>query len=162
MNAAIEAAHAGEAGKGFAVVAAEIKNMTGAINEIKRVSNDNAQSMNNIFIKLAEMNYSFASIKKTIEMQSGNSGQIMEALKKIRGVADEIGKDSVKIKDDSSVIFNAVSDLDSASNEVSSSANAAQKASRQIAASFSMAKKIVDGKIMIRPSLEKQTDKVHK
>jgi len=169
MNAAIEAAHAGEAGKGFAVVSseirklaemsnkesnsisAEIKNMTHAIDGIEKVAGSNSESMNNIFYKLTEMSASFTSIKETIEMQSRNSGQITDALNKIRRMVDEVNRDSVKITDDSTVIADTVKDLNAASIEVSSSVNSARTASNQIAASFSMAKKIVDGTIIMRP-----------
>ena len=107
--------------------------------------------MNNIFNKLTEMSASFAGIKNNIDMQTQSSGQIVEALKKLRSMVDEVNKDSAKIKDDSSAIANTVTALTSASRDVSASVSAAQNASRQIADSFSMAKKIVDGKIIIKP-----------
>ena len=169
MNAAIEAAHAGEAGKGFAVVSAEIrklaelsnkesdsisaeiKNMTSAINEIRQVSVTTVDSMNNIFLKLSEMSSSFNNIRGTIEMQAQSSGQIMDSLRKIRSMADEVDKGSGKIQHDSSDIDDSVKVLKTASEEMSRSVDAAQVASKQIATSFSMAKKIVDGTILIRP-----------
>ena len=173
MNAAIEAAHAGEAGKGFAVVASEIRNlaessnkeskaisleiksMTQAIGEIEKVAGYTVESMSNIFVKLSEMGSSFSSIKGNVDMQAQNSGQVMEALKKIQNMVEEVNRDSERIKKDSAAIVNTVNDLHAASKEVSSSVNAAQNSSSQIATSFSMAKKIVDGKIIIRPDKNK-------
>ena len=169
MNAAIEAAHAGEAGKGFAVVSSEIrklavssnresesisteiKNMAAAIGEIRKVSGLTVENMSNIFVKLSEMGASFASIKGTIEMQAVNGGRILDALKKIRSMAGEVNSGSTKIQQGSAIINRTVKNLRSVSEEVGTSVGAAQRAGRQIAASFSMAKKIVDGAVMVRP-----------
>jgi methyl-accepting chemotaxis protein len=169
MNAAIEAAHAGEAGKGFAVVSSEIrklavlanqesesisneiKNMTGAISQVRQVSGITVESMNNIFVKLSEKSSSFANIKGTFEMQTVNSGQILDALDKIRNMAEEVGRDSGRIQNDSVVIGKAVNNLEAVSGEVGHSVSMAQQAGKQMASSFSMAKKITDGKIISRP-----------
>jgi len=125
--------------------------MSEAISKIRHDSGRTVDSMNTIFLKLSEMSTSFASINGTIGMQAQSSGQIMDALTKIRSMADSVGKGSGKIQHDSSDIDNNVKVLRSASEEMSRSVNSAQKASKQIAASFSMAKKIVDGTIIIRP-----------
>ena len=169
MNAAIEAAHAGEAGRGFAVVSSEIRklavssnresesisteirNMAEAIAEIRKVSAVTVESMQHIFMKLSEMGASFASIKGTIEMQAVNGGRILDALGKIRGMADEVNRGSANIQQGSSAIDRTVRNLRAVSEEVGSSVDAARQASEQIAVSFSMAKKIADGAVMVRP-----------
>ena len=125
--------------------------MSEAINQIRQISGQTVNNMNDIFLKLSEMSASFTNIRGTIEMQVVKSGQITDALKIIRDLADEVSQDSERIQRDSSAIDGNVKNLRSASGEMNRSANAAQEASRQIATSFSMAKKIVDGVIIIRP-----------
>jgi methyl-accepting chemotaxis protein len=102
------------------------------------------------------MSSSFANIKGTIEMQAVNGGRILEALKKIRNMANEVNNGSETIRNDSVIINKTVKNLQSVSEEVSGSVNTAQKASKQMAVSFSMAKKIVDGSIIIRPDQDQK------
>jgi methyl-accepting chemotaxis protein len=125
--------------------------MVKAIGQIRRDSGQTMESMQNIFTQLSEINSSFAAIKDTIEMQALNSGRIMEALQKTRNMADEVHRDSEKIRRDSAVIDGTVRDLRTVSEEVGQSVSSARQASSQMSKSFSMAKKIVDGKVITRP-----------
>ena len=169
MNAAIEAAHAGEAGKGFAVVSSEIrklavssnresesiskeiKNMADEINGIGKVTGLTVENMNNIFAKLSELGDSFMNIKNTTEMQVEKSGIMLETTKNIQKMVNEVKNESGKIQRDSASINKIVMDLQAASDEVGRSVSLAQQASTLIADSFSMAKKVVEGRIITRP-----------
>jgi len=172
MNAAIESAHAGEAGKGFAVVASEIRklamssnkesesisteirNMKEAIVKIQEVSGLTVENMNSIFGKLAEMSDSFAKIKNTTDMQVNKSRVMLETIKSIRGMADDLKTESGNIQRDSSAISSSIQNLQGASDEVGRRVGLAKQASSLIANSFSVAKKIVDGRIITRPGRE--------
>ena len=174
MNAAIEAAHAGEAGKGFAVVAleirklailsdqesksisTEIRKMTAAIREILKISGFTVENMNHIFAKLSEMDNTFVTIKNTTEVQVEKSEMMLKALKHIRHMADKLKNESEHMQHDSAAINKIVTGLQAASNEVGSSVSTAKQASGLIAQSFSMAKKIVEGKIITRPDRNKR------
>jgi methyl-accepting chemotaxis protein len=107
--------------------------------------------MNNIFGKLSELSSFFANIKSTTEMQVEKSGMILNAIRNIMNMTNEVKSESGNIKRDSASINKIIKDLTAASDEVGNSVSLAQHASTQIAQSFSMARKIVDGKIISRP-----------
>jgi hypothetical protein len=111
MNAAIEAAHAGEAvGKGFAVVAGEIRKLadnsghqareiSGNLKNIKDLIDSSRESSNNARVQFDSVmslvnavKDEAASIKNTMDVQSGGGNQVISSLEKINTLI-------VKIKD---------------------------------------------------------------
>jgi methyl-accepting chemotaxis protein len=169
MNAAIEAAHAGEAGKGFAVVASEvrklaelsnkesasiteeIRKMEEAIVQMRQVSVETVEMMNTMFIKIGEMGDSFNTINSAIEAEAKNGVQILEALKTMREMIEEVKRGSGKIRQGSVVIHGTFEELKEASREVNESVMDVQAVSKHISESLTMANKIVMGKVIMKP-----------
>jgi iron only hydrogenase large subunit-like protein len=117
MNAAIEAAHAGEAvGKGFAVVAGEIrklaensgrqaKEISGNLENIKvliddsRESSSNAQRQFDSIVSLIDaVKDEAASIKGTMDAQSGGGSRVISSLNEINNLIVKIRDESASLR----------------------------------------------------------------
>ena len=108
MNAAIEAAHAGEAGKGFAVVADEIrklaedsasqgKTITATLKalsaELEGLSSSSKiveDKFNSIFALADEVNKVSDIVNASMKAQEAASLQVLEAMKGIKAVTNEV------------------------------------------------------------------------
>jgi methyl-accepting chemotaxis protein len=171
MNAAIEAAHAGEAGKGFAVVASqirtlaessnkestsiseEIKNMRNGIGKMRKVSDDTVNTLSSMFAGVTDIQTSFHSVNSAVDTQASNGALFLQALTTLRETAEQVRSGSSKIQVESDSIQETVDNLKNISKDVNTSVVDVQKASKDIAASLDIARKIADGRYLVRPEI---------
>ncbi|MCM1258308.1 MAG: methyl-accepting chemotaxis protein [Roseburia sp.] len=127
LNASIEAARAGSAGKGFSVVA----------EEIRKLSEDTQQASNNITKIIQELNTgamranesianAMDSVKEQNQVIMDTNGKFAEVETKVSGLVENINQMSnimTETVDAANVIFDNVSQLSAASQEVASSSS---------------------------------------
>jgi methyl-accepting chemotaxis protein len=174
MNAAIEAAHAGESGKGFAVVASqirnlaessnkesasiseEIKNMRNGIGNMRQVSEDTVNTLSSMFSNVTDIQTSFNSVNTAVEAQASNGARIMSALSTLREAAEQVRSGADKIQQESGSIQETVVSLKGISQEVNTSVVDVQLASKGIASSLEIARKIAEGRYLVPPEIKVQ------
>jgi methyl-accepting chemotaxis protein len=169
MNAAIEAAHAGELGKGFAVVAGEIrslaelsnkesasisdevKSMRDGIEKMRQVSVETVDTLGSMFTKVTDMQASFNSVTTAVEAQVSNGARVLKALSGLRETTEQVRTGSGEIQKESDLIYRVVEDLKNISKDVNESVVDVQTASKKIADSLEVARKIAEGHYLMPP-----------
>ncbi|WP_304224522.1 methyl-accepting chemotaxis protein [Gracilinema caldarium] len=136
MNAAIEAAHAGELGKGFSVVADEIRRLAETASEQSRTIGANLASMGaeiegvvsssqasvqtfgSLLNHIEATGSLVLEIKHAMEEQNTGSSQILEALKNMNDITDQVQRASGEMASSILVVRDEIESLHESAHDI--------------------------------------------
>ena len=141
MNAAIEAAHAGDAGRGFAVVADEIrklaesssdqskiisgvlKKIKGSIDKITKSTTIVLEKFEFIDSSVQTVSVQEANIRSAMEEQGQGSKQILDAIKDLNTLTQNVKQSSTVIMEGSEQVIKESKNLELVTQEISRGVN---------------------------------------